>query len=158
MQQQATERWVVALTPELLGTVVLEPDAADLRLELAARAARLQSALADALAERRRNWQQSSFRLGRLSPRARLLDEQQRLDALLERARRAVQAGLAVRRARADGLHTRLGALSPLAVLRRGYALVQKPDGSLLRSASQAAPGDPLTLTLADGRLGVKVD
>ncbi len=145
--------------PTPTGAAVLaSPDAADLRNELVGHWSRLVNAAVYALDERRRGLEQSAYRLGRLSPRAWLLGEQQRMDGLLERARRAALANLAVRRARADGLHTRLHALSPLSVLRRGYALVQKPDGSLVRSTSQTAPGDALTLTLADGKVNVKVE
>ena len=54
--------------------------------------------------------------------------------------------------------HSRLGratlhlqALSPVAVLERGYALAFHEDGRLLRSVTQAAPNTPMTVRLADG-------
>jgi len=57
-------------------------------------------------------------------------------------------------------LHTRLAKaeaqlthLSPLAVLQRGYALVQDADGRLLRSSSETKLGDRLTVRLNYGQL-----
>lgn len=46
-----------------------------------------------------------------------------------------------------------LAALSPQRLLQRGFALVRRSDGRLLRSALQVQPGDPLQLELADGRV-----
>lgn len=50
----------------------------------------------------------------------------------------------------------RLSALNPLGVLARGYSIVRK-DGSILRSAAQAQPGDILDITLQDGTLRSQV-
>jgi len=60
----------------------------------------------------------------------------------------------------ASRLHTRLTSaeaklthLSPLAVLQRGYALVQDAQGRLLRTSSDTNVGDHLTIRLNQGRL-----
>ncbi|MSZ62387.1 MAG: exodeoxyribonuclease VII large subunit, partial [Actinobacteria bacterium] len=45
----------------------------------------------------------------------------------------------------------RVRTLSPQATLDRGYAVVQKPDGSIVRAAKDLAKGDGLELRLADG-------
>ncbi|HZY63659.1 MAG TPA: exodeoxyribonuclease VII large subunit [Edaphobacter sp.] len=52
---------------------------------------------------------------------------------------------------------SRLEALSPLAVLSRGYALVYSQQGALLRSGAQAVPGDDIRVRLAEGSLTAKV-
>jgi exodeoxyribonuclease VII large subunit len=78
------------------------------------------------------------------------------VDTLRERARRCLSAALD--RA-ADGLgHTRarLVALSPAATLERGYAIVQRPDDSVLRSAAKVSEGDELLIRLTDGRVRVR--
>ncbi len=137
--------------------VLAVPDIADLRARLSSSLDELDGLMQLRLQSHRQTLQQSLYRLSRLSPAAWLRNEQQRLDDLLERARRAVLADLNVRRARADGLHTRLNALSPQAVLQRGYALVQKTDGSLVRSVTQIRAGDDLTLTLTDGKVQTHV-
>jgi exodeoxyribonuclease VII large subunit len=60
-----------------------------------------------------------------------------------------------------DGLrHTvaRLRALSPAATLERGYAIVQRGDGHVVRAASDVAKGDPVRVRLAAGELAATVD
>ena len=60
------------------------------------------------------------------------------------------------RRAELGQLGAQIAALSPLAVLDRGYAMVQRGD-ELVRDASQVAVGDRLQLRLARGQLEVTV-
>jgi exodeoxyribonuclease VII large subunit len=61
------------------------------------------------------------------------------------------------RRAAVDRCGARLQALSPLATLGRGYAIV-RADGRALRDAATVAPGDPLEIELASGGLGARVE
>ncbi|HEX6968153.1 MAG TPA: exodeoxyribonuclease VII large subunit [Micromonosporaceae bacterium] len=62
----------------------------------------------------------------------------------------------------ADGdlRHTlaRLRALSPAATLARGYAIVQRGDGQVVRAATDVTAGDPLRVRLAEGELRATVD
>ncbi|HVQ39196.1 MAG TPA: exodeoxyribonuclease VII large subunit, partial [Pyrinomonadaceae bacterium] len=51
-----------------------------------------------------------------------------------------------------------LDALSPLAVLGRGYAIAQSEDGKLLRDASAVAIGDSVRVRLAKGDLQARVE
>jgi exodeoxyribonuclease VII large subunit len=44
-------------------------------------------------------------------------------------------------------------ALSPATTLRRGYAIVQRPDGSVVRAAAEVPRGERLTLRFADDQL-----
>ncbi|MEV6969652.1 exodeoxyribonuclease VII large subunit [Hamadaea sp. NPDC051192] len=84
----------------------------------------------------------------------RLADE---VTTAVERARRTVDHRLT--RADAELGHTlaRLRALSPSATLARGYAILQTPEGHVIRAAQEASPGDPLRVRLADGTLDVTV-
>jgi exodeoxyribonuclease VII large subunit len=52
---------------------------------------------------------------------------------------------------------TGLEALSPLAVLSRGYALVYSADGELLRSAAKTAAGQTIRARLSHGTLEAEV-
>ncbi|GIF10849.1 exodeoxyribonuclease VII large subunit [Actinoplanes teichomyceticus] len=73
--------------------------------------------------------------------------------ALRERAGRSLEHR--VRRADDELRHTlaRLRALSPLATLQRGYAIVQRADGHVVRAAGEVVPGDPLRIRVAEGEL-----
>lgn len=77
--------------------------------------------------------------------------------ALRDRARRCLAT--LVDRAHDDMAHTRarLVALSPAATLRRGYAIVQRPDGSVVRAAAEVESGDGLLIRFADGRVAAEV-
>jgi exodeoxyribonuclease VII large subunit len=81
--------------------------------------------------------------------------QQELVTALNQRARRCLSATLD--RASDDVSHTRarLIALSPAATLRRGYAIVQRGDDSVVRSADDVAADEPLTIRFADDQLGV---
>jgi exodeoxyribonuclease VII large subunit len=51
-----------------------------------------------------------------------------------------------------------LDALSPLAVLHRGYAIAQKADGTLLRDAQSVSVGDSVRVRLAKGTIDARVE
>ena len=55
-------------------------------------------------------------------------------------------------------LTARLQALSPLAVLDRGYALVLNEQGSVVRSATQVSRGELVVTRLADGLFTSRVE
>ena len=80
----------------------------------------------------------------------------QRLAAAHERLRRAPLLALERRRARLDTLHARLGALSPVATLERGYAIVHRGD-DVVRSPAQVDAGDAIDVRVADGTFGATV-
>jgi exodeoxyribonuclease VII large subunit len=62
-----------------------------------------------------------------------------------------------VQQARLNRASARLEALSPLAVLSRGYALIYAADGTLLRSAADTAAGQKIHARLGKGTLEAQV-
>jgi exodeoxyribonuclease VII large subunit len=52
----------------------------------------------------------------------------------------------------------RLEDLSPLAILSRGYAVCYEEDGTVVRTAGAVAPGDRVSVRLAEGQLGCIVE
>ena len=50
-----------------------------------------------------------------------------------------------------------LDALSPLAVLTRGYSITQKPSGEIVRKAHQTKAGERISVRLAEGQLEAEV-
>lgn len=88
----------------------------------------------------------------------RLRERRVHLQALSQRLRTALRQGLQGRRQRLATAAARLQALSPLAVLQRGYAIVtREADDRILRRARDAAAGDIVDLRLAQGRLRAAV-
>lgn len=99
------------------------------------------------------------FRLKYVSPARRVLMEQQRLDDLSRASFRALERRLQNEFSRVDGFSRRLGALNPLAVLRRGYAVVtRREDGKVLLNGSQAPAGTALNIRLAEGEIAARVE
>ena len=90
-------------------------------------------------------------------PGARLREQAQRLDELELRLRRGARRWLAAGRARLASLAARLNALSPLATLERGYAVVSDGNGNLVRSAAQLPPGARFRARFKDGEVPAEV-
>jgi exodeoxyribonuclease VII large subunit len=81
----------------------------------------------------------------------------QRLAALDARMERAGQACLRAQGERRNGLDRQLGALSPLAVLNRGYALVYDEAGALVKTSEGVRAGETIVARVAHGRIRSRV-
>ncbi|MFG2939964.1 exodeoxyribonuclease VII large subunit [Streptomyces sp. NPDC048282] len=89
----------------------------------------------------------------------RMVDERaDHIASLVDRSRRTV--GHLLDRADSELTHThaRVVALSPAATLQRGYAVLQKDDGQVVRDPADAAPGEALRARVAEGEFTVRVD
>jgi exodeoxyribonuclease VII large subunit len=123
-----------ASTPTAAARLVV-PDEAELRERLE----RLRAALAR---DARRILEQTRHRLAGDGERLT------RAPALLAERKRS---GL-------ETLAGRLRALSPQATLARGYAIVRKDDGAIVRSGSAVASGSHVDVELAEGGFGARVE
>jgi len=134
---------------------------------------RMESAISETLRERQRTVGELTAAVLSHDPRQQLSAArevlascQSRLDYALDRrlavARyrcqsidvrlyRAAQISMTAHRSEWTNLRGRLQALSPLAVLQRGYALVQDANGALIRSVNQVAVGETVRTRLSDG-------
>lgn len=93
-----------------------------------------------------------------VSPVERLARGREQLGVLSERLERALKWRLENQNANLQRLCERLDALSPLRVLGRGYALVQKVStGELLRDARRTAPDEELLVRLNEGQFHARV-
>jgi exodeoxyribonuclease VII large subunit len=59
---------------------------------------------------------------------------------------------------RLEAVARRLDVLSPLATLRRGYAVLSRGDGALLAWACETTPGESVVVRLQDGRLRARIE
>ncbi len=97
-------------------------------------------------------------RLTHMHPRATVARDRRRLDALqgnLMAFGRGQTRAARVRLARAVGA---LDALSPLAVLERGYSVVTVAGGRVITDVAGLRPGDRLEVRFRRGSAGVRVD
>jgi len=93
-------------------------------------------------------------RLRQQAPLPRLARHRMALEHLGGRLAGAMHAGLKERQARLHALGQTLDAVSPLATLSRGYAIVQRADdGRLVHSHADVAPGERIAARLGEGRL-----
>jgi exodeoxyribonuclease VII large subunit len=128
------------------------PDQAELRERIGVGAGRLAGSMERRLSQARQAVEQQQQALRRFSPQARVDAYRQQVDDLSQRSGRALAHTLALRHAGLVGLQARLAALSPLATLERGYAIVRKEDtGAVVRSVGQVSTGEGLTIRVADG-------
>ena len=169
-----------APTPSVAAELAV-PDLALLRLDLSRRSLRLRRGGEEWTAKERQRLGVSADRLARLAPAARLatgridLDlRQQRLGTSVRRVlaleHRELTARVGLLRARGperrllqareefSGRVGRLEALSPLAVLGRGYSItLDESGGEVLRDAERVAVGSSISTRLLRGRLVSRV-
>ncbi|WP_423509610.1 exodeoxyribonuclease VII large subunit [Streptomyces xinghaiensis] len=88
-------------------------------------------------------------------PHRMVEEREEQITALCDRARRTL--GHLLDRADSELAHTRarVVALSPAATLERGYAVLQRPDGSVVRAAREVPEGERLRARVAEGELTV---
>src|SRR5438270_2368062 len=69
-----------------------------------------------------------------------------------------MKAALLRNRSRLEQIEHQLRALSPLAILERGYALVFDSTGKLVKNSSQVAVGEEISATLAQGSFTARIE
>jgi len=148
---------VRAPTPSAAAELAV-PDQAELRQGVKLRVRQMEQALYRRLSLARQTTEHQLHALLRLSPQARIDARRQQVDELSQRAGRCLEHALMLHRSQLAGLQARLEALSPLAVLERGYAIVkQQGTGVIVRQVEQVDPGDRLSIRVQDGEFGATV-
>ncbi len=92
------------------------------------------------------------------SPQATILHQAEQLHRLYQRLGSGMAHALEQTAARFLGLTGRLHALSPLAVLERGYSITFDPNGKILKNAGSVRPGDVVQTKLHRGRITSRVE
>jgi len=135
--------------------VTLADLAADVRAPTPSAAAELVVPDSSASQQRaNRAWRRVAGRVReRIEERRRRLETARRIID-----RRAPAMRLAVRRQRIVSAQRRLAALSPLAVLGRGYAIVEGKDGHIRASVAMLETGERVRIRMRDGRAGALVE
>lgn len=147
---------VRAPTPSVAAELVV-PDASAEAFAAVRQRQRIEARIGQAVDRRRRRLAETRRLLDRRAPAVRLAALRQRLDEDRRLIDRAIARAVPGRRQRAAALRRRLEALSPLAVLGRGYAIIEGPDGRIRSAAAQLRAGDQVGLRLRDGRARAQV-
>ncbi len=153
---QARQRWsrVDAGRNEMRMTQQLRRQ--ELRLDdLAARAEQAVEAKLSILTETQERLNAAVLRH---DPRERLGQSRQRLTVAHQHMEMAMLHRMHAASSQRGALNARLEALSPLAVLDRGYALVQDEQGRVVRDAATLATGEVVQTRLARGRFTSRVE
>jgi exodeoxyribonuclease VII large subunit len=87
------------------------------------------------------------------------LNALQRQDELRDRLDRSIQSQLKAQTFRLENAANQLTLLSPIAVLKRGYAIItDQLTGMIISHAAQVYPDQPVTLRVQDGSMSARID
>ena len=118
----------------------------------------LDSLLADRIASQRVQIDDALRQLIYASPLRKVDSARQMVDTLSERMTSRLTLRVSVARERTIALVGNLEAASPLALLKRGYALVRRADGSAVRAVGQVSDGELLSVQVHDGAFDVRAE
>src|SRR5687768_8390387 len=119
---------------------------------------RLHLLMTHALRETQGRSERIAFQLSPERLQSRLRQAKMRFNSAQSDCNAAFLSRLETARARLGLVAASLDALSPLAVLQRGYAIAEDAEGRLLRDAKSVSPGDQLRVRLAKGRVTARVE
>ena len=136
---------------------VLARRVADLTNRLGEVARRGATTVRTALERRRAAYGSAAARLSPLTLRAEIRQARTRLTPRAEQLNPAMARLLRERRERLNNLGQLLESYSYERVLDRGFAVVLDDAGEIVRGPAEVRPGEPLTVRLAEGDLGVSV-
>jgi len=145
-----------APTPTAAAEMVV-PRKADLLEQVEALELQLHKCMEFKLANARENLTLWVKRLA--DPGRKLRENQQRVDELSADLLRRMQSGLRACKERLNHEAGRLNALSPLAVLERGYSITHKlPDEHIVKDAVALSAGDRVRITFGSGKALCRVE
>lgn len=119
---------------------------------------RLEKAERILMEQHRRRWERASAAVRHYDVRRVLAGIRRELTSSNAAMAAAVRTGLLRKRSRLEQLERELKALSPMAILERGYALVFDSAGKLVKDSAQVATGDEISARLAKGTVTARVE
>ncbi|QPK65054.1 exodeoxyribonuclease VII large subunit [Methylomonas sp. LL1] len=115
---------------------------------------RLNKSIQQSLRQRGQELALNSQKLKQFQPSDKIMQHSQQLHYYRQRLQRAIQLKLASLKQRQAGIGHTLHAVSPLATLDRGYAIVQQHgSGNILKSVADIGDNDLIDTRLAKGRI-----
>lgn len=129
----------------------------DWRYETEDLAAQINAALKEKLRAAENRFEAVKARLSPVKLSARLNDQKTRLAVLRERQAAAAQKVIDRKDENLKIEMASLDALSPLAVLRRGYSIAENEKGEIISSVGQIKQNERVQIRLSDGKLKAEV-
>lgn len=144
-----------APTPSAAAELAL-PDRCEMSVRIDELSARIETLTLRALSERKNKFLALYKQLELSSPSNRLILEKNELTRRTERLDSELSALLSRKREALSRLATELNAINPLALLSRGYSMVQK-GGAVVSSVSEISEGDTVSISFSDGSANAKI-
>lgn len=119
---------------------------------------RLEKAERKLIEKHRRRWEQVAAAVRHYDARRVLAGMRRDLASHATAITSAMHTLLLRRRSRLEQIEHQLKALSPVAILERGYALVFDSSGKLVKNSAQVEVGEEISARLAHGSLAAKVE
>lgn len=145
-----------APTPTAAAELVT-PNLSELQTAILTLSQRLQAAANKQLNTYSSRVEQLNHRLQRSSPLGRVNIARQRLDEWARRLDFLPAHSISLQRAKVEFLAHRLQSLNPETILRRGYAIITKGEGEIVRSVGQVTAGEKIKAQLSDGQIDSQV-
>jgi exodeoxyribonuclease VII large subunit len=92
-----------------------------------------------------------------ISPKAQIQYQHEILAALSKRFCQIMQQQLSTQKQALQNIEQNLRHLNPLAVLNRGYALIENKEGVIVKSITQISENDAITVRVGDGKFEAEV-
>jgi exodeoxyribonuclease VII large subunit len=118
---------------------------------------RMERSVRQKIERQRRRWEIAAAAVRHYDVRRVLAGIRREMESLVTTLASTQRNQLAQRRAQLERLSAELAALSPVAILDRGYALVFDSSGRLVKDANQVRAGDEITAKLARGGIAATV-
>jgi len=129
----------------------------DWRYETEDLAERIKDALAEKLRRAENHFEAVKTRLSPIKLSSKLNDKKTRLAVLHERQISAVKKLIDAKDENLKIEMASLDALSPLAVLKRGYSITESEGGKIINSVGQIKQNESVQIRLSDGKLKARV-
>ena len=144
-----------APTPTAAAELATQITMIDLRAAISSLQSRLAAGTLNLIVEQKSALSSLAAQFRYVSPDRRIQSGRQRVDELTRRARSSLFHQVQLQSAHIQGMQRRLEALNPMAVLRRGYAVVTRNDnGSVVSRVGQAS--EEMKVRVSDGEFEVR--
>jgi len=132
------------------------PDVAELRADIRNAQSSMRLAISNMLEYQQRSLDDVRSRPVLAAPGTMVESRENDLKFAVSRLRHRFESTLQTASAQIDTLTSRLRTLSPLATMERGFAIVQRADGAVVKAVADVHDGDALLVKLTDGTIVAK--